>query len=86
MDLPNVISLYIKLLNRQIHIHNIFNLINTKEIGTSILVLEQKLAASPHKEYIVIDNFNLYYKLWKEPEASITHIEKSQKLLLVMQK
>lgn len=38
VDLPDVISLHIKFPNRQVHIHNIYNLVNAEEISTSIPV------------------------------------------------
>lgn len=86
VDSLDVISLHIKFLDKQVHIHNIYNPVNAKEISTNIPVLERRLAASPHEEHIALGNFNLHHESWEGPEASTTHIEKSEELLLVMQK
>lgn len=86
MDSPNIISLHIKFLNRQIYIHNIYNLVNAKKISKSISILEQKLVASPYKDHITLGNLNLHHKSWKEPEISTVYIEKLEELLLVMQR
>ena len=37
---PDIINLYIKFFEKQIHIYNIYTLINTEEISTSISTLE----------------------------------------------
>ena len=55
-------------------------------MSTSIPILEQRLAANLHKEYISLGNFNLYSESWGKLEASTAHIEKSEELLLVMQR
>lgn len=86
MDSPDVISIHIKFLNKQVHIYNIYNLVNAKEIGTSIPVLEQKLAANLHEEHITLCNFNLHYDSWGGIKALTAHIKKSEELLLVMQR
>lgn len=62
IDLLNIISLYIKFPNRQVHIHDIYNLVNAQEISTNILVLEQKLVTSLHNKYIALSNFNLHHE------------------------
>ena len=86
VDSPDVISIHIKFLDRQVHIHNIYNPVNAKEISTSIPVLERRLAANPHEEHIALGDFNLHHESWGGPEASTAHIEKSEELLLVMQR
>lgn len=86
MDLPDIISLHIKFSNRQVHINNIYNPVNAKKISINIPVLEQRLAASPHKEHITLGNFNLHHESYKKLKASTTHIEKSEELILVMQR
>lgn len=82
----NVISLYIKFSNKQVYTYNIYNLINAKEINVNFLVLKQKLTTSPHKKYITLGNINLHNKLWRISKISIIRIEKSEKILLMMQK
>ena len=69
VDSPDVISLHIKFLDRQVYIHNIYNLVNAEEISTSIPVLEQRLAANPHKEQIALGDFNLYHESWGGPKV-----------------
>lgn len=86
VDSSDVISLHIKFLDKKIHIYNIYNLVNTKEISINILLLEQRLATSPHKEHIAQGNFNLHHGSWGRLKASVAYIEKSEKLLLVMQR
>lgn len=86
VDLLDIISLYIKFLDKLVYIYIIYNPVNVEEISTSILVLEQKLITSPHKEYIASDDFNLHHESWKELEELIAYIGKLKKLLLVMQR
>ena len=86
VHLPDVITLHIKLPDRHIHIHNIYNPVNVEEISTSIPVLEQSLVANPHKEHIALGDFNLHHESWGGPKASTAHIEKSEELLLLMQR
>lgn len=62
MDSPDLISLHIKFLDRQVHIHNIYNPVNAKEISTNIPVLEQRLATSPHEKFIALGDFNLHHE------------------------
>ncbi len=45
---PDVISLHIKLPERQVHIYNIYNPVNAKEISTSIPILERVLEVGTH--------------------------------------
>lgn len=85
-DSADIISLHIKLSNRQLHIHNIYNPINIKKISKSILILKKKLAKKLHKKYIPFGSFNLYHELWGRPDASKTYIKKSEKLLIAMQR
>ena len=40
MDSPDIISLHIKFLDKQVYIYNIYNPVNTIEISTSISVLK----------------------------------------------
>ena len=83
MNSPDVISLYIKFLDRQVHIHNICNLVNVEEISISIPVLEQKLAANLHEEQIALGDFNLHHESWEGPKASTTHITKTGKAVTI---
>ena len=83
---PDVITLHFKLPDRHIHIHNIYNPVNAEEISASIPVLEQSLVADPHEEHIALGDFNLHHESWGGPEASTAHIEKSEELLLLMQR
>lgn len=63
VDLIDVINLYIKLLNRQLHIHNIYKSVIIEEVNTSIPVLKQRFAKNFYKKCITLGNFNLYHKL-----------------------
>ncbi len=40
VDSADVISLHINLLDRQLHIHNVYNPVNTEEVSTSVPVLK----------------------------------------------
>ena len=82
----DVISLHIKLLDRHLHIHNIYNPVNAEEVSMSIPILKQRLAKDPHKEHIALSDFNLHHELWGGPDASKTYIEKSEKLRKAMQR
>lgn len=53
----DIVNLYFSLLDRNIHIHNIY-----KEVRTRIFILKTKLATYPNKEYIILEDFNLYYE------------------------
>lgn len=59
---PDVISLHIKLSERQVHIYNIYNPINAEKISTSIPILERVLEVSTHEEFIVLRDFNLHHE------------------------
>ncbi len=83
---PDIISLHIKPPERQVHIYNIYNLVNAEEISTSISILERVLEVSKHEKCIVLGDFNLHHESWGRPEASTAHIEKSEELLLIMQR
>ena len=86
VDSADVISLHIKLLDRQLHIHNVYNPVNTEEVSTSIPVLKQRLAKNPHEEHIALGDFNLHHESWGGPDASKTHVEESEELLIAMQR
>ena len=86
VDSPDVISPHIKFLDRQVHIHNIYNPVNAKQISTSIPVLEQRLAANPHKEHIALGNFNLHHESWEGPKALKAYIKQSEERLLFVQR
>lgn len=75
VSLSDVISLYIKFLDRQIYIHNIYDSINVKKMNTNILVLEQKLVASLYIQHIAFGNFNLHYKSQKRLKVSTAYIK-----------
>ncbi len=59
---PDLISLHIKLLERQLHIYNIYNPINAEEISTSIPILDRVLKVGTYEEGIVLGDFNLHHK------------------------
>ncbi len=63
VDSAEVISLFIKLLDRQLHIDNVYNPVNTEEVSTSVPIIKQRLAKNPHEEYIAFGNFNLHHEL-----------------------
>lgn len=86
VDSADIINLYIKLLDKQIHIHNIYTLVNIEEISTSISILKQKFAKNLHKKHITLSNFILQYKLWGGLDTSKTYIKKSEELLITMQR
>ena len=83
IDSPDVISLHIRLLGRQVHIHNVYNPVNAEEISTSVPILKKRLAKNPHEEHIALGDFNLHHESWGGPEASKIYTEKSEELLLV---
>ncbi len=62
VDSADVISLHIKLLDWQFHIHNIYNLVNIEEVSINVLVLKQRFAKNPHKKLIALGDFNLHYE------------------------
>ncbi len=61
-DGPDIISLHLNVPDRCIHIHNIYNLINAKEISTCIPIPKYRLAAHSNEEQIALENFNLHHK------------------------
>lgn len=75
VDSADVISLHIKLLDKQLHIHNVYNLVNKKEVSMSILVLKQRLAKNLHKEHIALGDFNLNYESCEGSDVSKPHVE-----------
>lgn len=75
-----------KFFERQIHIYNIYNLVNVKKISISIPILDQGLDISTYEELIILRDFNLYHMLWKRFIASTTYIKKSEKLLFFIQR
>ena len=85
-DGPDVISLYLNLPDRCIHIHNLYNPVNTEEVSTSIPILKHRLAAHPNEEHIVLGDFNLHHEAWGGPRASKALIEKSEELLIITQR
>lgn len=86
IDGPDVISLHFNLPDRCIHIHNIYNPVNSEEVSTSIPILKRRLAAHPNEEHIILGDFNLHHEVWGGPRASKTLIEKSEELLMVAQR
>lgn len=48
--------------------------------------MKKKLAKNPHKKHIALGDFNLYHELWGGLDVSKTHIEKSEELLIAMQR
>ena len=86
IDGPDVMSLHLSLPDRCIHIHNIYNPVNSEEVSTSIPILKRKLAAHPNEEHIVLGDFNLHHEVWGGPRASKALIEKSEELLMVTQR
>ena len=76
-------SLHLSLPDRCIHIHNIYNPVNSKKVNTSIPILKRKLAAYPNKEHIILGDFNLHHEVWGGTRASKALIEKSEELLMV---
>ena len=49
-------------------------------------MLKQRIAKNPHEEHIALGDFNLYHELWGGTDTSKTHIEKSEELLIAMQR
>ena len=85
-DGPDVISLHLNLLDRCIHIHNIYNPVKVEEVGSSIPIPKHRLAAYPNEEQIVLGDFNLQHEAWGGPRALKTLIKKSEELLIVTQR
>ncbi len=83
---PDLISLHIKLPERQVHIYYIYNLVNAEKISTSVPILERVLEVSTYEECIVLEDFNLHHESFGGPEASTAHTGKSEELLLIIQK
>ncbi len=63
--------------------HNLYNLVNAKEVSSSISILKHRLVAHPNEEHIVLEDFNFHHEVWRGPRASKTLIEKSDELLIV---
>lgn len=66
-----------------IHIHNIYNPVNSEEVSISIPILKRKLVAHPNEKHIILGDFNLYHKTWGGPSAFKKLIKKSEELLMV---
>ena len=62
-DRPDIISLFLNLPDKYIHIHNIYNPVNEEEISTRILILKHRLAAHLNEEQIALRDFNLDHKV-----------------------
>lgn len=74
------------LLNRPIHIYNIYNPLNADKISTSISILERRLAKHPNEKYLAFWNLNFYHEAWKKKGALRALIEKSEKLIMITQR
>lgn len=61
-------------------------MINAEEINTSISIVELVLDISPHEECIVLREFNPHHESWGGSEVSTTYREKSEELLILMQR
>ena len=48
--------------------------------------MKKRVAKDPHKGHIALGDFNLHHELWGGPDASKTHIGKSEELLIAMQR
>lgn len=80
-----MISLYITLSGKYLHIHKFYNLVNAKEVSTSISLLKQVLAKNLCQEHIALGDINLYHKLWERPDTLETQRDKAEELLKITQ-
>ncbi len=86
MDGPDIISPYLNISDRCIHIDNIYNPVNSEEISAIISILKHRLATHPNEEHIALGDLNLHHEAWEGMGALKVFIEKSEELPMVTQR